>query len=392
MVESVRIFPKRVMLAATGQARWRGSEQMLAPHSDVVKGVDELQESAVKRGLQRIDGDALQKQVEGDLPHWEFGQRPTPKTLDEDASHALRGRVHESLGDVVGPLTDDLVTELQKLHDVPVSELPRAGAEPHFGKYAPVPRRWAEWRFDVGGSRKLFTRLDHKVESEQVIPGSRHMSGADIVVPVGEHGEPMARALANASRVIDAVILEKLGPHTDALTNGYSRVLTDWTFRKNTLHALMEGIGTFSGTTGILTHKKVAGLDGVQLLQKIEDDRLLERAAKGPLAMAGPMFFRGYVPKTPVALNDAGKLKPSAEYVAIEKATREKKKGWMIRPSQTRTTHRGCPIAVRNRSAEAGAAGVGRKETYIGKLGHEYLRLAREFYKDELAQQARAVA
>ncbi len=326
----------------------------------------------------------------------EFGHRPDPSRLDNAAATALRGRVQRNLQSVFAPLCDDMLTELRALRDVPLDELPRAGAAPVRTAYEHSRVGAAMFRSNVGGTGRHVTNLESHLRSEQLIEGAPRMRELDVVVPIGDYGEPMARALTEAARVMDAVALERLTPHTRALDAHYDRLLGDWTFRRDTMPTLIEGNGSFAGVAGVFTHRRVPGLDGDALLAHIDSDHLFDRAAKGPLGLAGPMFFNGIVPTESVVLQ-AGRLRPSPQYVALERGTRTRRLLGRIWPSQVRATQRGCPVALRPSTADAadGAAlATSRRAkpqgTHIAQLGHEYIALARRFYARELERIADA--
>lgn len=313
----------------------------------------------------------------------EFVERPNPRRLDAAHAGELRARVHGALGTVFGPMADDLLRQLRELDGVSLDALPRSGAPPEVSAYEHGLHNTAVFRSDVAGGSELFEKAHQRLSSQQTIPGAARMHELDVTVPIGDYGEPMARALVEAARVMDAVALERMGPHATAFDDEFGRVLGDWTFRRDTLPTLLEGNGTFAGMTAVWTHHRVPGMSGSDMLRAVEEGHLLERAAKGPLGLAGPMFFRGFVPKRSV-IEQGGRLRPSPEYASIERLTRERKAGALIRPSQVRATQRGCPIAVRNIATPGATAAVGPRETYIGALGREYLRLARAFYEREV--------
>jgi len=318
--------------------------------------------------------------------HGEFGHRPDPSRLATKDADALRGRVQKNLQAAFAPLCEDMLTELRRLRDVPLDELPRAGGEPVRTAYEHGRIGAAMFRTNVGNADGNVTRVAEHLRSEQHVAGSPRMRELDVVVPIGEHGEPMARALSDAARVMDAVALERLGPQTRAMDDHYDRLLTDWTFRRDTMPTLLEGNGSFAGVTGVFTHRRVPGLDGDALLAHIDEDHLLDRAAKGPLGLAGPMFFSGILPTESVVLQ-AGRLRPSQQYAALERGTRTRRLLGRIWPSQVRATQRGCPVALRPASTSDGARGAALTKadrTHIGQLGHEYIALARRFYAREL--------
>ena len=323
----------------------------------------------------------------------EFGHRPDPSRLDDADAVALRGRVQRTLQETFAPLADDMLDELRALRDVPLDELPRAGGAPVRTAYDHGTMGAATFRSNVDTGDAAVVEVAEHLRSQQHVPGSPRMQELDVVVPIGEYGEPMARALSEAARVMDAVALERLGPHTRALDANLDQVLGDWTFRRDTMPTLLEGNGSFAGVAGVFTHRRVPGLDGDELLRLIDQDHLFDRAAKGPLGLAGPMFFHGILPSESVVLT-GGRLKPSKAYAALERGTRARRKLGRIWPSQVRATMRGCPVALRPPAAAGDAIDGARatRASHISQLGSEYIALARRFYQRELEQAAAAAA
>ncbi|MBC7462248.1 MAG: hypothetical protein H7287_12875 [Thermoleophilia bacterium] len=334
----------------------------------------------------------VQGAISAQLPDLQVGTRGNGLT-NADQGVQLRTRVRNELGDIFAPLADDLVSNARTLRDMPLDQLPMAGESGVTGRYEGLRViRYLKMRVDVAGGSKLLRRMDTKVESRQQVPGQEHIHGLDLVVPVGDYGEPMARALVNAGRVLDAVAINTLRPAADALTAKHAGTLADWTFQKDSLNALVEGIGTFAGTTGLLTSKRIAGVSGDELLGMVEQSHLLDRAAKGPLGLAGPMFFKGWGPQDPVRLVK-GRLKLGDGFDELEKATRARRQtNTLITTPQTRQTHKGCPIVKPRQAVEHADGEHTNPETYITSIGREYLHLARRFYAAEIAKVGQAAS
>jgi hypothetical protein len=354
--------------------------------TDATRGVQNHADESTARFLSRgPSGFQTHSDIVGTLPSSHVGKRRI--ALGEEDMVKVRRRVHENLGTIFAQISDDMHQVLKGYEDLPLDRIPRAGEEPKLTRYAgSIADRWSELRKDVAGDDELFKRADKVVESRQQIPGEEHIHGLDIVVPVGAYGPEMAIALTEAARVMHAVGIDQLRANADALTYQHYRTIMDWTFQEDVLKALLEGNGTFSGTAGILAHRKVPGMDGEQLLDAIQVSSLFDRGAKGPLGVVGPMFFNGILPKNSVEDAANGKLKLAKEFDQIVKATRNGRKDDLVSSPQTRQTHKGCPVAVRSLAVEREDGQYVKTETFITTLGRDYIKLAKRFYRAELAK------
>jgi hypothetical protein len=303
-----------------------------------------------------------------------------------------------ALGAALAPLCEDLLAEVRALRDVPLEDVPLAGTRPVAHAYAePLEQRRAEFARFVPAADDDLTVVDHAMQSHQA-PEPGWVRGMDLWVPVGDHGEAMARALVDAGRAMDAILLGPLRGSADELTRQYAGTLANHTFRGDALHSMLEAVGTFAGTTGVLTQHAVEGMDGSQLLRAIADDKLLVRIANGPIAVAGPMTFEGFAPTESVAVNARGRLALAAPFGRILDATKAQRSADAAVADATTGTHliqtrRGCPvnaprIETLGADGELHAAGA----SYIQQLGEEYLGLAQRFYAAELARGASSVA
>jgi hypothetical protein len=257
--------------------------------------------------------------------------------------------------------------------------------------------RRAEFGQFVPAADEDLTVVDRAMQSHQA-PEAGWVRGMDLWVPVGDHGEAMARALVDAGRTMDAILLGPLRGSADELTRQYAGTLDSHTFRGDALHSMLEAVGTFTGTTGVLTHHAVDGVDGERLLQSIADDRLLVRLANGPIAVAGPMTFEGFVPAQSVAVNERGRLGLAAPFDRIIKATKQQRAADAALEDASAgakliQTRRGCPVNV-NRLETLGDDGTthAAEASYIQLLGDEYLHLAQRYYRAELARGAAPAA
>ncbi|MCW2923807.1 MAG: hypothetical protein JWM98_1211 [Thermoleophilia bacterium] len=315
-------------------------------------------------------------------PVHEFGEA----AADPAALRSARAEAHHALGAIFGAPAHDLVQALRDMRETPLDELPRAGTAPAVHTYGEPPaHRWAELRESLAGDADDFEPVAQVMQSHQQVPGAGWIRGMDLWAPIGEHGEPMARALVEAGRVMDAVVLDRMAPDLAALTEQHAATLGVWTFRRDALRSMVEGVGTFTGATALLVQRRVPGLDGMQLLEAIERDQLLTRLSKAPLAAAGPMFFDGFVPTVSVELPQSGRLALAEPYDRILRATRLARADEQAQAgAKLIQTRRGCPIGVRGIEVETAAGTHVNEETYIQTLGREYLHLAKRFYAREL--------
>ena len=311
---------------------------------------------------------------------------------------AARKVAREAIGDVFAPLADDVHTELQRLRDLPLEDLPLHGPAPTHGPYDRSPfNRWHHMRLhQVAGERSWFRRLDQLVELRQHVAGLAHSRSHDVVAPVGDHGPALARALVNAGRVVNSVVLG-MRPQLDEVARAYPHIVREWTYHKHPLGTFLEATGTYAGTTAVLTHRRVEGMSGMQLLDRLAESNLYQKAAARPVALAGPMFLQGFVPRTAVELSGTGALRPTAAYEQVVDATREMRRARLAQDDPTltqmelRQTASGCPVLSARRVERADGTEASR-QSYIATLRDDYLHLARRFYARELELERAAAA
>ncbi len=339
-----------------------------------------------------VPTEQLQASIRGDAAQLPIGTR-TPD-LDASEASAIRRRAHGALGHVFAPLADDLHSLVTQLDDMPLATLRRAGPESAVVvDPRPLHVRWGRMRRDVAGDQVLFRPLETAIESRQQLPGIDHIRGLDVVVPVGDYGEPLARAIAEAARIMDSVVIDRLLPAADATNARYADLLADWSFRNDAAQSMIEGIGTYAGATAMLTSRRMPGVTAAELVDRLIDERLFDTLAKGPLGVVGPMTFHGFAPRTALEVRPDGALRLAGELREIVRATRARRAGIFVTLPQTRQTRAGCPIAVRNLTVPgAGGGEVAHEATYLGTLGQDFLRLVRRLLADEAAAAGTVIA
>jgi hypothetical protein len=310
-------------------------------------------------------------------------------TLGED-SEAIRKVAHKELAHVFAAAADDvdqaLVRIEAQLDALPTAELPRAGTEPERMLHpADDAHRVFKWSKDFVAPSEEFRFVDDIMHTKVEIPGQAYDPALDITVPVGEYGEPMARALLNASRVMDQVVLDHVQPGLKQLGEAYPRLLHDWTFQRDPLKTMLIGNHTFANAAATYSLRRLPGMTGDQVLQGIESSFMMDKGAKGPLALFGPMSFQSILPTQTVEVMAGGRLKYAAPLDDAYRGMRQLRKAGYLTPQQAFATGAGCPAALRNLVVERAAGTHVHDETYIRTLASHYIKLARRFYELELA-------
>jgi hypothetical protein len=310
-------------------------------------------------------------------------------TLADD-SEAVRKVAHKELAHVFAAAADDvdqaLVRIEEQLDAMPTADLPRAGSEPERMLHpADDAHRIFKWSKDFVAPTEQFRFVDDIMHTKVEIPGQAYDPALDITVPVGEYGEPMARALLNASRVMDQVVLDHVKPGLEQLGEAYPRLLHDWTFQRDPLKTMLIGNHTFANAAATYSLRRLPGMTGDEVLQGIESSFMMDKGAKGPLAMFGPMSFQSILPTETVEVVAGGRLKYAQPLEDAYKGMRQLRKAGFLTPQQAFATGAGCPAALRNLVVERAAGTHVHDETYIRTLARHYIKLARRFYELELA-------
>jgi hypothetical protein len=307
--------------------------------------------------------------------------------IDPSEEDAMRGRVRDMLAHVFGQVSDELHAAVERRVRQPLDRLELYGSEATRLPYGSRLMRFVRLRPDVSANIHRLAWAKERWASAVLLEGSDSQEGIDLVVPIGHYGPPLALALLQAARAMDAIAVSDLEQSADALTKKYDRLLNDWTTQTTALRSTLAGISTFAGVAGLLTYHAVPGMSALALLDAIEEGLLFDRLAKAPVAVLGPMFFYGLVPRPAVRMIDERKrLVLSAPLERILRDTKFIDSSWIVPPAQGRPTHKGCPIALRHLPITAAdGTTVANPETYVTTLGRDYLQLARRFYTEGAA-------
>lgn len=313
--------------------------------------------------------------------------------MPDDNLDALRKAARDALAETFAPIAEDIHRGVRKLNRTPLDELELAGGELRRTSFdRPLWQRYFQMRTAVAGSGRHFDRTDHALQSDlpQFHAPKKVAPPVDTVVPVGEHGEPMARAIGQAARAINAMILRDIAPVVEVQGAKHAELLRTWTFMDDMTRTVIEGTNSFAGVAGILTSKRVPGMSGVELLERLDTDGLFARVAAEPNGITGPLMFTGYMPKTPLAMGANGRLKLSTDYEAIVDATRRRRDGWLNRMSLGARFDKGCPL-LKMSVVDVGDGEV-VKRSYIRALGSDFVELTKRYYERELAAAGQAAA
>lgn len=298
-----------------------------------------------------------------------------------DGGETKRREVRDDLARVFGPVAQELHAGVRALADVPVERLVQAGADPVASRnHAPGPWRWFKLKVDVAAERSSMDKLSTHITSRQQIPGEEHIHGLDVVIPPSAYGTAMDNAIVGAARVMNAVALEQMRQPLAKVSGEHGALLEKWTFQQDALKALMEGIGTYAASTGLLARTQVPGMDGAQLLTALRDSSAYTKLAAAPLGIVGPMTFRGFAPKEAVVATAAGGVELSPQLQEIISSTRALRKEGVSTGPQARQTLQGCPILSPTAGKDA-ASGASMLKT----LADDYLDLVQRFYAHEVS-------
>jgi hypothetical protein len=298
---------------------------------------------------------------------------------------ALARDARNALAAAFAPLVHDLVMCARQLREVPLDEMPLAGAEPVLSPNPSEPEfDQLRTKLGLGGDGEL-GRIEQSVASQLRTPTGKTGLGIDIRAPIGAYGEPLAYALVQAARAINARAFEYLDVAAGALGARHAELMTKWTTRSkhgsDPLTVTIEGINSCCNAVALLTARRVPGLDAAQLLDRIEADHGVERLAKGPSDVVGPLANHGYAPVDGLAARQDGQLRLGTTFRSVISSAREMRR---VADCPTISTRGGCPLALKV-EVELGSAASRSEETFVSLLLREYLHLVRRFYAAEPA-------
>jgi hypothetical protein len=293
---------------------------------------------------------------------------------------AVARDARNALAAAFSPLVDDLVMGARRLRDTSLDDLPLAGAEPAVITNPSIDE-FEKLRSLLGlGEIGELGRLEYSMASPLRTPTGKSGLGIDIHAPIGSYGETFSLALVQATRALDAYAMSYLDIAAGALGRRHLDLMVRWTSRSkhgsDPLTVLVEGINSCGNAVALLAARRIPGLDAMQLLDRIELDRGVERLAKGPSDVVGPLANHGFAPTDGLVPRANGQLRLGATFKSVIDSAREMRK---VADSPTIATRGGCPLALRAEVRRADGVTRG-EETPVTSLIREYLHLVRRFY------------
>ncbi len=216
-------------------------------------------------------------------------------------------------------------------------------------------------------------------------------------LPVGELGEPLARALSHAitiaTRAAQALAKEI---SDDPAASGSDQLLRSTTLLAKHELILVEGIVSIAQTVALLLAKKPpAPYDTADAALKLIDDAKLvtQIAAMAPFGVIAPMANLGVVPNEPVSIvattkGSRAQLPEGLETVLhavhaarVEHLHHGDLKNW-IDSDHRNETGRGCPVAGRGPVLGPDGALTMSKDAGLTELTHQFIELTRKLMKE----------
>lgn len=295
----------------------------------------------------------------------------------------------DDLAEVFAPLAHDVLRQVRMIRDVPLDQLPRAGKD--ITLRAPMEMDLGRemalenigiFMDDIG--EHLRPAPGGAMRSSSGMPGEISEPGLFAQATVGEYGPKVATALVDAARIMNAQMRQAIDP-IDARALGESRqqLLGRFAFQKTDVRrAFVEGINSFPDAYGSLMANRVGDLTAPQLLDAIEQSRVIDRMAKLPNGVTAPLSNEQLLPTHSLELLKGGRVKLGASWDRVADSVRAHQE---TKRTAFPTTGAGCPIVKRlERLPVDTGDGPGTSESYLTVLNREYVHLVQRLL-DEAA-------
>jgi hypothetical protein len=297
----------------------------------------------------------------------------------DPAAPELGRTARDHLAELFDPLVHDLTVHARRLRRTSISRISLGGAEiTATDRAADAGYSMLSYATGIDTRGKVFTRRIVRGIGRDVST----KSGVQVDVPVGEYGEPMARAQVKAALALQQVVERHMRGDAAAVGAVARREVEGWTYqRERVVDSLKEGITSIAQATSLATSRRVRGLDGPQLLDALDRSRVIDRLAHSPMGFVAPIARAGWLPDEAVRLTRAGGLRTGRDVDALLSSTRERR---VTTYAPANTTQAGCPVSMPGRSVPLpDGTSAAPERTMLADLATEYLALVKRYLAQE---------